>query len=32
MKKIKRLISWVVFIFTFRGEIREEAEKDGLIK
>lgn len=32
MRKIKRFISWVVFIFTFRGDIREEAEREGLIK
>lgn len=31
-KKIKRLLSWLIFLFTFDGEIAEEARKEGLMK
>lgn len=31
-RAIKRLVSWVVFIFTCDGEIAEEARKEGLLK
>lgn len=31
-RKIKRLLSWLVFIFTFDGEIAEEARKEGILK
>lgn len=32
MKRIKRLISWFIFIFTFSGVIAEEARKEGIMK
>lgn len=31
-KKIKRLLSWLLFLVTFDGEIAEEAKKEGIIK
>ena len=31
-RKIKRLLSWLLFLFTFGGEIAEEARKEGLLK
>lgn len=31
-KKIKRVLSWLIFLFTFDGEIAEEARKEGLMK
>lgn len=31
-KKIKRLLSWLIFLFTFDGEIAEEARREGLMK
>lgn len=31
-KKIKRILSWLLFLFTLDGEIAEEARKDGLMK
>lgn len=34
-RKIKRLLSWLLFLlflFTFDGEIAEEARKEGLLK
>ena len=31
-RKIKSLMSWLLFLFTFEGEIAEEARKEGLLK
>jgi hypothetical protein len=32
MKKLKRLVEWIVFIFTLDGVIAEEAKKEGILK
>lgn len=31
-RKVKRLLSWLLFVVTFKGEIAEEARKEGLLK
>lgn len=31
-RKIKRLLSWFIFLFTFDGEIADEARKEGILK
>lgn len=31
-RKIKRLLSWLLFLLTFEGEIAEEARREGLLK
>ena len=31
-RKIRRLLSWLLFLATFDGEIAEEARREGLLK
>ena len=31
-KAFKSILNWIIFLFTFKGEIAEEAVKEGICK